>query len=87
MVGFLEACAAAAASEIAKTPDAQLHAQELSSLTKIVAAWPKLSAKFRTAVLAVTLSAFGRPEVPCSGKTQNVTSSALGTTRHGSENE
>jgi hypothetical protein len=54
---FLEACAAALRSETAKTPDAQLRAQELSSLTKIIAAWPKLSGEFRVTVLAVTLSA------------------------------
>jgi hypothetical protein len=54
---FLEACAAAISSESAKTADAQLRAQELSSLTKIIAAWPKLSGEFRAAVLAVTQSA------------------------------
>jgi hypothetical protein len=54
MVRFLEACAAAISSESAKTTDAQLHAQELSSLTKIIAAWPKLSGEFRAAVLAMT---------------------------------
>lgn len=48
---FLEACAGAISSESAKTPDAlpsayeerdssTLRAQELSSLTKIIAAWP-----------------------------------------------
>jgi hypothetical protein len=57
MVRFLEACVAAISSESAQTADAQLHAQELSSLTKITAAWPKLSGEFRTAVLTVTLSA------------------------------
>jgi hypothetical protein len=54
---FLEACAEALRSEAVKTADAQLHAQELSSLTKIIAAWPKLSGGFRAAVLAVTQSA------------------------------
>ena len=57
MVRFLEACAAVISSESAKTADAQLRAQELSSLTKIIAVWPKLSGEFRTAVLAVTGSA------------------------------
>lgn len=57
MLRFLEACAVAISSESAKTADAQLGAQELSSLTKIIAAWPKLSGEFRAAVLAVTQSA------------------------------
>ena len=57
MVRFLEACATAISSETAKTDDAQLRAQELSSLTKIIAAWPKLSGEFRAAVLAVTQGA------------------------------
>lgn len=43
--------------ETAKTSDAQLRAQELSNLTKIIAAWPKLSGGFRAALLAVTQSA------------------------------
>jgi hypothetical protein len=62
MLPFLEACAAAISSETAKTTDAlpsaqevrdssTLRAQELSSLTKIIAAWPKLSDGFRAAVL------------------------------------
>jgi hypothetical protein len=54
---FLEACAAAISSDSTKTGDAQLRAQEFSSLTKIVAAWPKLSGEFRAAVLAVIQSA------------------------------
>jgi hypothetical protein len=57
MLRFLGACAAAISSESAKTADAQLRAQELSSLTKNLAAWPKLSGGFRAAVLAVTGSA------------------------------
>lgn len=57
---FLEACASAISSESAKTADAQLRAQELSSLTKIIAAWPKLSGEFRAAVLAMTESALAR---------------------------
>jgi hypothetical protein len=56
---FLEACAEALRSETTKTPNAQLRAQELSSLTKILAAWPKLSGEFRTAVLMMTRSAAG----------------------------
>lgn len=52
MVRFLEACAAAISSESTKTADAQLRAQELSSLTKIIAAWPKLSGEFQAAVQA-----------------------------------
>lgn len=50
----MEACAEALRSETTKTPDAQLRAHELSRLTKIMAAWPKLSGEFRGAVLAVT---------------------------------
>jgi len=57
IVRFLEACAGVISSESAKTADAQLRAQELSSLTKIIAAWPRLSGEFRAAVLAVTASA------------------------------
>lgn len=62
MVRFLEACAAAISSESAKTTDPQLRAQELSSLTNIIAAWPKLSGEFRAAVLAVTQSVSQRQE-------------------------
>lgn len=57
MIRFLEACAAVISSETAKTADAHLRAQELPSLTKIIAAWPKLSGEFRATVLAVTQSA------------------------------
>jgi hypothetical protein len=57
VVRFLEACAVVISSETAKTADPQLRAQELSSLTKIIAAWPKLSGEFRAAVLAVTRGA------------------------------
>jgi hypothetical protein len=57
---FLEACAAVISSESAKTTDAQLRAQELSTLTKIIAAWPKLSGEFRAAAQAMTESAAGR---------------------------
>jgi hypothetical protein len=53
---FLEACAGAISSETAKTTDPQLRAHELSSLTKIIAAWPKLSGEFRAAVQALTQS-------------------------------
>lgn len=60
IVRFVEACAAAISSESAKTADAQLRAQELSSLTKIIAAWPKLSDEFRAAVQAMTQSATER---------------------------
>jgi hypothetical protein len=59
MLRFLEACAAVISSESAKTTDAQLRAQELANLTKIIAAWPKLLGEFRAAVLAVTKSASG----------------------------
>ena len=54
---FLEACAGTISSETAKTADTHLRAQELSSLTKIIAAWPKLSGEFRAAVQAMTESA------------------------------
>ena len=53
-IRFLEACAAAIASENAKTTDAHVRAPELSSLAKIIAAWPKLSGEFRAAVLVMT---------------------------------
>jgi hypothetical protein len=53
-IGFLEACITAMRSETAETPDAQLHAHELSSLTKIISSWPKLSVELRAAVQAVT---------------------------------
>ena len=62
MVRLLEACPGAISSESAKTADAQLRAQELSSLTKIIAAWPKLSGEFRAAFLAMTESATERQE-------------------------
>jgi hypothetical protein len=57
VLGLLQACVAAAASEIAGNPDAQLRAQKLGELQEILAAWPKLSSELRTAVLAVTRSA------------------------------
>jgi hypothetical protein len=57
MLRFLEACAAAISWDIAKTADAHLRAQELSSLTKIIAAWPKLSGEFRAVVQVMTESA------------------------------
>jgi hypothetical protein len=41
-ISFLEACTEALRSETAKTPDAQLRAQELSTLTKTISAWPKI---------------------------------------------
>jgi hypothetical protein len=44
-------------SAAANTADAQLLAQELSSLTKIMAAWPKLPGEFHAAVLTVMPSA------------------------------
>jgi len=56
-IRFLEAYAAAIPSESAKTTDAHLRAQDLSSLTKILAAWPKLSGEFRVACLAMRRSA------------------------------
>lgn len=57
MLRFLEACTAVISSETAKTADPQLRAQELSSLTKIILTWPKLSGEFRAAVQAMTQSA------------------------------
>jgi hypothetical protein len=60
MVRFLEACIQTVNSESTKTSDAQLRAQELSNLAKIIAAWPKLSGEFRTAVQAMTESATKR---------------------------
>jgi hypothetical protein len=57
VLALLQACGAAAASEIANNPDAQLRAQKLGELQEILAAWPKLSSELRTAVLAVTRSA------------------------------
>ena len=60
MVRFLEACAAAISSDSAETAHAQMCAQGLTSLTKIIAAWPKLSGEFRAAVQAMTASAIER---------------------------
>jgi len=60
VLGLLQACVAAAASEIANSTDAQLRAQKLGELREIVAAWPALSPELRTAVLAVTQSAVAR---------------------------
>lgn len=60
VLGLLQAGVAAAVSEIANNPDAQLRAQELRELQEVVAAWLHLSPELRTAVLAVTRSA-GRP--------------------------
>jgi hypothetical protein len=62
VLGFLQACAETISSESAKIPDAQLRAQELSSLTKIIAVWPKLSGDFRAALLAVTQSVGATPQ-------------------------
>lgn len=59
-IGFLEACAAALHSETAKTPDAQLRAQNLAELREMVEAWPKLSPELRAACLAMTRSAMER---------------------------
>ena len=55
--GLLQACVAAAASEIANNPDAQLRAQKLGELREILVAWPALSPELRTACLAVTRAA------------------------------
>jgi hypothetical protein len=54
VLAFFQACADAAASEIAKTADAQLCAQRLAELREIISAWPKLSPELRVACLAVT---------------------------------
>ena len=61
-IRFLEASAEAMRSETAKTTDAQLRAQEFSRLTKIIAAWPNLSAEFRAAIQALTQSASQRQQ-------------------------
>lgn len=53
---FLEACTATISSESAKTADAQPRAQELSSLTKTILTWPKLSGEFRTVIGTLTRS-------------------------------
>jgi hypothetical protein len=52
-----QACVAAADSEIANNPDAQLCAQTLGELQEIIAAWPHLSPELRTVVVAVTRTA------------------------------
>jgi hypothetical protein len=62
VLAFFQACADAAASEIAKTTDAQLHAQKLAELQEIISAWPKLSPELRTACLAVTQAVGKRHE-------------------------
>jgi hypothetical protein len=55
-VRFLEACADALRSETTKTS----NAHELSTLAKILSAWPKLSGEFRTALQEMTLSVAAR---------------------------
>jgi hypothetical protein len=62
MIRFLEACAAVISSESDKTASPQLRSQELASLTKIIAVWPKLSGEFRAAVQAMTESASKRQQ-------------------------
>jgi hypothetical protein len=57
VLAFFQACIAAAASEIEKSADAQLHAQKLAELREIISAWPKLSPELRAACLAVTRAA------------------------------
>jgi hypothetical protein len=57
VLGLLQACVAAAVSETANNPDAQLRAQKLGELQEILTAWPKLSSELRTACLAVTRAA------------------------------
>jgi hypothetical protein len=57
VLALLQACVAAAVSEIATNSDAQLHAQKLGELREVVSAWPSLSPELRTACLAVTRSA------------------------------
>jgi hypothetical protein len=57
---LLQACVAAAASEIAANPDAQLRAQKLGELREFVAAWSNLSPALRAAVLAVARTATER---------------------------
>jgi len=51
---FLQACIAAAVSEIANSADAQIGAQKLRELREVIEAWSKLSPELRTAVRAVT---------------------------------
>jgi hypothetical protein len=57
---FLEAFIQTMKSETGKTADAQLRAQELSSLTKIILTWPNLSVEFRTAMQVMTQGASKR---------------------------
>jgi len=58
-IRILDACARAMSLEIAKTADAQLRAQEFSSLEKMIYAWGKLSRELRTAILAMTWTVVG----------------------------
>jgi len=54
---LLQACVTAAASVNAETADTQQRTQNLADLCEVIAAWPKLSAELRAAVLAVTRTA------------------------------
>jgi hypothetical protein len=65
VLALLQACVAAAASEFAANPDAQLRAQKPGELQEIVAAWPELSPELRTAVLAVNRVALFSRAVQC----------------------
>jgi len=63
VVGFLQVCVMAAASEIAKADDVQIRTQKFGELREVVEAWPKLTPELRAAVLAVIRSAKERQTV------------------------
>jgi|GEM_PF-5529716 len=58
-IRILDACAQVISSEIAKTTDAQLRAQEFSNFVKMIYAWGKLSRELRTAMLPMAGSVVG----------------------------
>ena len=57
VLGFLQACVSAAASEIANSPDAHMGTQNLSELREMIETWPNVSRELRVALLAVTRAA------------------------------
>jgi len=62
VLGFLQACLAAVASEMGKSADTQIRAQKISELREMVEAWPNLSVEFRATMLAMTESASKRQQ-------------------------
>jgi hypothetical protein len=56
VVGFLQVCVEAAASEIENSADAHIGTQKLWKLRDVVSTWPTLSPEFRAALITVTLN-------------------------------